>query len=49
MALRKAGVPIELHVYEKGPHGCAMARDIPGTREWPNALANWLANRSLLK
>ncbi len=25
MALRKAGVPFELHIYEKGPHGLSLA------------------------
>jgi acetyl esterase/lipase len=28
-ALRKAGVPFDLHVYEKGPHGLGL-----GTRDW---------------
>jgi acetyl esterase/lipase len=28
-ALRKAGVPFDLHVYQKGPHGLGL-----GTREW---------------
>ncbi len=28
-ALRKAGVPFDLHIYEKGPHGLGL-----GTREW---------------
>ena len=28
-ALRKAGVPFDLHVYQKGPHGLGL-----GTRDW---------------
>ena len=24
------GVPAELHIYEKGPHGVGLAKDIPG-------------------
>ncbi len=28
-ALRKAGVPFDLHIYQKGPHGLGL-----GTREW---------------
>ena len=26
LALRKAGVPAELHIYERGPHGVGLAR-----------------------
>src|SRR5262249_51009172 len=29
LALRKAGVPAELHVFEKGPHGVGLAQDDP--------------------
>lgn len=49
LALRKAKVPAELHIYEKGPHGVGLApRDkILGT--WPNRLAGWLETRGLLK
>ena len=25
MALRKAGVPAEMHIYERGPHGVGLA------------------------
>jgi len=36
-ALRAAGVPFELHVYERGPHGMGL-----GTREWnPDARHRW--------
>lgn len=36
-ALRAAGVPFELHVYERGPHGLGL-----GTREWnPAARHRW--------
>lgn len=42
LALRKAGVPAELHIYQKGSHGLGLAKAIPGTNEWPNACINWL-------
>ena len=32
-ALRRAGVPFELHVYPKGPHAMALADE--RTRGWP--------------
>lgn len=33
MALRRAGVRFELHLYEKGPHGIGLANDHPWTVE----------------
>ena len=47
-ALRRAGVPAELHVFEHGPHGVGLApRDAPLSL-WPALLANWLRGRGLL-
>lgn len=48
MALRKAGVPAELHIFEKGRHGLGLAAGIPGTELWPQALQAWMKNRGLL-
>ncbi len=42
MALRKAGVAAEMHLYQKGPHGKGLAPDVPGMRNWPAACAEWL-------
>ena len=42
VALHKAGVPAELHVFEKGPHGVGLALGDPALGEWPVLLANWL-------
>ncbi|MFO0901256.1 MAG: alpha/beta hydrolase [Pirellulales bacterium] len=47
LALRKAGVPAELHIYEKGAHGQGLAPKTPGTRDWPKACAEWLKGRGL--
>ncbi|MDX1931008.1 MAG: alpha/beta hydrolase [Capsulimonadales bacterium] len=41
-ALRKAGVPAELHIYEHGPHGVGLATDDPALADWTVRLANWL-------
>jgi len=41
-ALRKAGVPAELHVYERGPHGVGLATTDPVLSTWPSRLADWL-------
>ena len=47
-ALRKAGVPAELHIYEKGPHGVGLAPNDPVLRTWPERLFDWLGGRGLL-
>ena len=52
LALRKAKVPAELHIYEKGPHGVGLAqriKDNPGLTGWSKQLADWLMGRGLLK
>jgi acetyl esterase/lipase len=48
LALHKAGVPAELHVFEKGPHGVGLDLSDPALGEWPALLANWLRERGLV-
>ena len=48
MALRKAGVPAEMHIFEKGPHGVGLDLADPVLGVWPTLLANWLRDRGLL-
>jgi acetyl esterase/lipase len=48
MALRKAGVPAEMHVFEKGPHGVGLAQKLPALAAWPDLCAAWLRGRGLL-
>lgn len=48
MALRKAGVPAELHVFEPGPHGVGLAMSDPVLHAWPELLSTWLRARGLL-
>ena len=47
-ALRKAGVPAELHIYERGPHGVGLAQTDEALSSWPSRLAAWLRVRGLL-
>jgi acetyl esterase/lipase len=47
LALRKAGVPAELHIYERGPHGVGLAQKDPALSTWPARLADWLKLRGL--
>ncbi len=48
LALRKAGVPAEMHIFEKGPHGVGLALRDPVLAMWPDLLAHWLRERGLL-
>lgn len=41
-ALRKAGVPFELHLYERGPHGFGLGGKDPSLSSWPGLCAHWL-------
>ena len=49
LALRKAGVPAEMHIFERGPHGVGLANDDPALSEWSKLLANWLRVRGIVK
>jgi acetyl esterase/lipase len=49
LALRRAGVPAELHVFERGPHGVGLANSDPALSEWSKLLANWLRGRGVIK
>lgn len=42
IALKKAHVEAELHVFEKGPHGVGMDLGDPVLSLWTTALRNWL-------
>ncbi len=45
-ALEKAGVPFELHVFEKGPpHGYGLASNDPVVGIWPKLCEQWLRGR----
>lgn len=48
LALRKAGVPAELHIYQRGPHGVGLAQADPVLSSWPDRLRDWLKIRGLL-
>jgi len=48
LALRKAKVPAELHIFEKGKHGVGLAQSDPILSVWPSLLANWFRTRGLI-
>lgn len=49
LALRRASVPAELHIFEKGAHGVGLANDDQALSEWSTLLANWLRVRGIVK
>jgi len=49
LALRKAKVPAELHIYEKGQHGVGLAPNDPVLTTWKERLADWLKVRGFVQ
>jgi len=44
-AMKRAGVPVELHIFELGAHGTGMGQNLKGLAElevWPVLLAHWM-------
>lgn len=48
LALKKAGVPAEMHIYQHGKHGVGLAPADPVLSTWPPRLADWLRVRGLI-
>jgi acetyl esterase/lipase len=49
LALRKAGVPAEMHIFKEGRHGSGLGQSDPALAEWPTLLGNWLRVSGLVK
>lgn len=47
-ALHKHGVPVEMHLYENGPHGFGLAKKYPLLSTWPDLCRNWMRFRGLI-
>jgi endo-1,4-beta-xylanase len=52
--LRKAGVPVELHVYNRGGHGFGMTGRTPGFAQlpvsgWPARFQEWMVDMGFLR
>ena len=45
LALRRAKVPAELHIYERGHHGVGFAPNDDVLKDWPLLLEHWLRTR----
>ena len=48
LALRRASVPAELHLYQEGAHGVGLEPNHGPISDWPKRCADWLAARGLL-
>jgi acetyl esterase/lipase len=46
LALRKAGVPAEMHIYQRGRHGVGLAPTDQVLSSWSDRLADWLTGFS---
>lgn len=44
-ALRGAGVPFEMHLYDRVAHGVGLAARDPVLRTWPRLCATWMAGK----
>lgn len=48
-ACKKAGVPYELIIRDKGPHGVGLAQKYPDLKDWPEKLEAWMKKQGVLK
>jgi acetyl esterase/lipase len=56
LALRKDKVPVELHLFERGPHGLGLGDGVaafrvpsePSFKAWPKLCETWLKNQGFL-
>lgn len=49
LALKKAGVPCEVHIYARGGHGFGIRKGDAPVAHWPDRLEEWMRDRGLLK
>jgi acetyl esterase/lipase len=48
LALRKAKVPAEMHIYEHGRHGAGLGTKDPVLSSWPSRLEDWLKGQNFI-
>lgn len=47
-AWQRAGLPVELHIYESGGHGFGLGKPGTATTRWTEAFADWLTSHHLM-
>ena len=48
LAMKKYGVPAEMHIYSKGGHGFGMKKTGLPVNEWPGLFINWLKSQEII-
>lgn len=48
LALRRAKVPAEMHIYAKGPHGFGLGKKGEPVSTWPDRCVDWMRGLGLL-
>jgi acetyl esterase/lipase len=48
LALKKAGVPAELHIFEAGGHGYGLRKTDKAATRWPDRAEEWFRQRGLI-
>jgi len=48
LALKNAGVPVEMHLYAKGGHGYGLRRTELPVTAWPQLVETWLRTMHVL-
>jgi acetyl esterase/lipase len=48
LALKRAGVPAELHVYAQGGHGFGVRKSALPCSVWTDRFASWLQSQGML-
>lgn len=48
LALRRAKVPVEMHIYAKGPHGFGLGKKGEPVSTWPDRCVDWMRILGLL-
>jgi acetyl esterase/lipase len=49
LALKEAGVPAELHLYDSGGHGFGLRKSEFNCHTWPDRCREWMARRGMLE
>ena len=49
LALSRAGIPVEMHIYATGEHDFGVRQDDRLPSSWPQLCVSWLRSRGLLK
>jgi hypothetical protein len=48
IALKKAGVPVEMHLYAKGGHAFGLRRTKLAITGWPRSVETWLGTMGMI-